>query len=81
MDGDLSPAARFEHRGFDTDCVLRQADSPGQTLTDHTLTDRSRGDVMKKYPVSTRVNSPQNDDPSCAQEVSIPVAQAAFVLN
>jgi hypothetical protein len=38
---------RFEHRGFDTDCVLRQADSPEQTLTDHTLTDRSRGDVTK----------------------------------
>ena len=35
-------------------------------------------DLMKKYPVSTRVNSPLNDDSGCAQEVSTPVAQAAL---
>jgi putative SOS response-associated peptidase YedK len=33
---------------------------------------------MKKYPVSTRVNRPENDDPECAQEVSISVAQPAL---
>jgi hypothetical protein len=50
MDGDLSPVASFEHRGFDTDCVLRQADSPERKLTDHTLTDRSRGvDVSQPW--------------------------------
>jgi putative SOS response-associated peptidase YedK len=31
--------------------------------------------LMKKYPVSTRVNRPENDDQSCAQEVPIPLAQ------
>jgi putative SOS response-associated peptidase YedK len=30
---------------------------------------------MKKYPVSTRVNRPENDDPECAHEVSISLAQ------
>jgi len=34
--------------------------------------------LMKKYPVSTRVNRPENDDPECAQEVSISVAQPAL---
>ncbi len=27
--------------------------------------------LMKKYPVSTRVNRTENDDPECAQEVPI----------
>jgi hypothetical protein len=26
---------------------------------------------MKKYPVSTRVNRPENDDHECAQETSV----------
>src|SRR5215470_3353607 len=30
--------------------------------------------LMKKYPVSTRVNSPDNDDAACAQEISLPSA-------
>jgi putative SOS response-associated peptidase YedK len=34
--------------------------------------------LMKKYPVSTRVNRPENDDPECAQEVSISIAQPAL---
>src|SRR5713226_5355386 len=34
--------------------------------------------LMKKYPVSTRVNRAENDDPECAQEV--PLANAAPLL-
>jgi putative SOS response-associated peptidase YedK len=34
--------------------------------------------LMKKYPVSTRVNRPENDDQECAQEVSIAVNQTLF---
>jgi putative SOS response-associated peptidase YedK len=34
--------------------------------------------LMKKYPVSTRVNRPENDDPECAQEVSIAASQMLF---
>jgi len=34
--------------------------------------------LMRKYPVSTRVNRPENDDQSCAQEVPISVAQPAL---
>ncbi len=35
--------------------------------------------LMKRYPVSTRVNRPENDDPDCAQEVPIPgSAQTLF---
>lgn len=30
--------------------------------------------LMKKYPVSSRVNSPENDDPACAQEIPLPNA-------
>src|SRR5260370_27917004 len=30
--------------------------------------------LMKKYPVSTRVNRPENDDPACAQEIPLPNA-------
>jgi putative SOS response-associated peptidase YedK len=30
--------------------------------------------LMKKYPVSTRVNSPENDDPACAEEIPLPNA-------
>jgi putative SOS response-associated peptidase YedK len=30
--------------------------------------------LMKKYPVSTRVNSPENDDPACAREIPLPDA-------
>jgi len=33
---------------------------------------------MKKYPVSSRVNRPENDDPECAQEVSISASQPAL---
>jgi putative SOS response-associated peptidase YedK len=37
------------------------------------------GRLMKKYPVSTRVNSPENDDPACAQEIPLPtVLQMLF---
>jgi putative SOS response-associated peptidase YedK len=34
--------------------------------------------LMKKYPVNTRVNRPENDDHGCAQEVSITVTPALF---
>jgi putative SOS response-associated peptidase YedK len=34
--------------------------------------------LMKKYPVSTRVNRPENDDQSCAHAVPIPLAQPAL---
>jgi len=35
--------------------------------------------MMKKYPVSTRVNRPENDDQECAQEVPISgIAQTLF---
>ena len=34
--------------------------------------------LMKKYPVSTRVNRTENDDHECAQEVSIAVAPTLF---
>jgi putative SOS response-associated peptidase YedK len=35
--------------------------------------------LMKKYPVSTRVNRPENDDQECAQEVPISgIAQTLF---
>src|SRR5215472_511906 len=35
--------------------------------------------LMKKYPVSTRVNSPENDDLACAQEIALPsIAQLLF---
>jgi putative SOS response-associated peptidase YedK len=35
--------------------------------------------LMRKYPVSTRVNRPENDDPECAQEVpAIATTQALF---
>jgi putative SOS response-associated peptidase YedK len=30
--------------------------------------------LMRKYPVSTRVNSPENDDPACAEETPLPDA-------
>jgi putative SOS response-associated peptidase YedK len=30
--------------------------------------------LMKKYPVSKRVNRPENDDPACAEETSLPNA-------
>jgi putative SOS response-associated peptidase YedK len=33
---------------------------------------------MKKYPVSTRVNRPENDDHECAQEVPIAVTATLF---
>lgn len=29
---------------------------------------------MRKYPVSSRVNSVKNDDPQCAQEIQLPIA-------
>ena len=34
--------------------------------------------LMKKYPVSTRVNRPENDDPECAQEAVVAVPQTLF---
>lgn len=35
--------------------------------------------LMKKYPVSTRVNRPENDDPECAHEIPLaPIAQSVF---
>jgi putative SOS response-associated peptidase YedK len=34
--------------------------------------------LMKKYPVSTRVKRPENDDHECAQEVPIAVAPTLF---
>jgi putative SOS response-associated peptidase YedK len=34
--------------------------------------------LMKKYPVSTRVNRPENDDQDCAQEVPVGTAQTLF---
>jgi putative SOS response-associated peptidase YedK len=27
--------------------------------------------LMKKYPVGTRVNRPENDDPECAREIAV----------
>ena len=35
-------------------------------------------DLMKKYPVSTRVNRPENDDHECAQEVHLAVTPTLF---
>ncbi len=35
-------------------------------------------DLMKKYPVSTRVNRPENDDHECAQEVPLAVTPTLF---
>jgi len=34
--------------------------------------------LMRKYPVSTRVNHPDNDDPECAKEA--PVVSASQML-
>jgi putative SOS response-associated peptidase YedK len=34
--------------------------------------------LMKKYPVSTRVNRPENDDHECAEEISVPVTPTLF---
>ena len=34
--------------------------------------------LMKKYPVSTRVNRPENDDHECAQEVPLAVTPTLF---
>jgi putative SOS response-associated peptidase YedK len=35
--------------------------------------------LMKKYPVSTRVNRPENDDAACAREIPLaPAAQSLF---
>lgn len=34
--------------------------------------------LMKKYPVSSRVNRPENDDRECAQEVAIATALTLF---
>ena len=28
-------------------------------------------DLMKSYPVSTRINAPKNDDPECAAEIAL----------
>jgi hypothetical protein len=33
---------------------------------------------MKKYPVSARVNRPENDDYECAQKISVAVAPTLF---
>jgi putative SOS response-associated peptidase YedK len=34
--------------------------------------------LMKKYPVSTRVNRPENDDPECAREIAVSLPQTLF---
>jgi putative SOS response-associated peptidase YedK len=34
--------------------------------------------LMKKYPVSTRVNRPENDDHECAQEISVTATPMLF---
>ena len=34
--------------------------------------------LMKKYPVSTRVNRPDNDDRECSQEVPIAITRTLF---
>jgi len=34
--------------------------------------------VMKKYPVGTRVNRPENDDAECAREVAVALPQTLF---
>jgi putative SOS response-associated peptidase YedK len=34
--------------------------------------------LMKKYPVGTRVNRPENDDAECAQEVPVELPQTLF---
>jgi len=34
--------------------------------------------LMKKYPVSSRVNRPENDDDECAQEVPIAITPTLF---
>jgi hypothetical protein len=33
---------------------------------------------MKKYPVTTRVNRPENDDHECAQETSVAATPPLF---
>jgi len=35
---------------------------------------------MKKYPVNKRVNSAKNDDPQCAQEITLADAEALLGL-
>jgi putative SOS response-associated peptidase YedK len=37
--------------------------------------------LMKKYPVSTRVNRPENDDQECAREIPIAAPCSPIVLN
>ena len=34
--------------------------------------------LMKKYPVSARVNRPENDDHECAQEISFATTPTLF---
>jgi ABC-type microcin C transport system duplicated ATPase subunit YejF len=34
--------------------------------------------LMKKYPVGTRVNRPENDDPECAREIAVALPQTLF---
>jgi putative SOS response-associated peptidase YedK len=34
--------------------------------------------LMKKYPVSTRVNRPENDDHECAQEITVAATPTLF---
>ena len=34
--------------------------------------------LMKKYPVSTRVNRPENDDHECAQEITVAANPSLF---
>jgi len=60
--------------------ILRQVDyelwlDPGvtnATLVAECLRPFHSG-LMKKYPVSTRVNRPENDDQDCAKEVPVTV--------
>lgn len=34
--------------------------------------------LMKKYPVSTRINRPENDDHECAQEITVSAMPTLF---
>ncbi len=61
--------------------ILRPEDydlwlDPGEAAPGHVtnLLQPFDAGFMKKYPVSTRVNSPENDDPACAQEIPLPAA-------
>jgi hypothetical protein len=67
--------------GVRFDAILRPEDydlwlDPGVTVPSRVIGCLPPFDakLMKKYPVSTRVNRPENDDPACAQEIPLPNA-------